>query len=390
MQLARRTSVIEPSLTLALDTRAKQLIARGEDVVNMTVGEPDFSAPACVREATLELAATGRVRYTPAAGTLSLRERIAEHLVATRGGSWGREQVAVCHSAKHALSTSLSCLVQAGDEVLLPLPAWTSYFDQVRLTGAQPIAVRSHEDADGYHPDLAALEAACNERTRVLMINSPNNPSGTVWSAEEMRAIAQFAVDRDLWLISDEIYRALVFDGLRATSPHGQVPGSEARTLIIDGASKTFAMTGYRIGFVAGPRELVAAVAKLNSQTTGAPNSLGQHAYERALTSAPPEVEEMRRSYAKRRDFLLAGLKELGLETPAPRGAFYAFPNMERYMDERGSVGFCEDLLEAERLALIPGAAFGIDSHIRLSYATHMDSIREALVRLDRFLSTRA
>jgi len=389
MQLADRISRIQPSLTLTLDARAKELIAAGKDVVNMAVGEPDFAAPACVREATLELAASGRVRYTPAAGTPGLRSAIAEHLSSTRGGHWKPSQVCVCHSAKHALSASLMCLVQAGDEVLLPLPAWTSYFDQVRLTGAKPIAVDSPVDGAGFHPDFKALRAAITKNTRVLMINSPNNPSGTVWSREEMIEIAKLALEHDLWILSDEIYRALVYDGEVAQSPSGLLPGSEERTLIVDGASKCFAMTGYRMGFVAGPEEFISNVAKLNSQTNGAPNSLGQFAYERALCSNPPEVEQMRRTYAQRRAVLMAGLAQLDLPTPDPKGAFYAFPNLEKYMDERGSMGLCADLLEEQLLALIPGAAFGIDTHIRLSFATDLDSIREALRRLGAFLNQR-
>lgn len=390
MQLALRTHRISPSLTLALDARAKELIAKGEDVVNMAVGEPDFPAPACVIEATLELARTGRVRYTPGAGTPGLRSAIAEHLTQTRGGSWEPAQVTVCHSTKHALSATLMCLVQEGDEVLLPLPAWTSYFDQVRLTGAEPVAVASCVDGEGFHPDLGALAAAITPRTRGIMINSPNNPSGTVWSREEMIQIVELAVEHDLWILSDEIYRALVFDDAVAHSPAGLVEGAAERILIVDGASKCFAMTGYRMGFFAGPAEVAACVAKVNSQTNGAPNSLGQFAYERALRSTPPELELMRRTYAERRDVLVAGLEALGLRTPAPKGAFYAFPNLERYMDERGSLGLCEDLLEEQRLTLIPGIAFGVDSHVRLSFATDLESIREALQRLGAFLAKRA
>jgi aspartate aminotransferase len=386
VRLAERISRIEPSITLSLDARAKGLIAAGEDVVNMTVGEPDFAAPAVVQETAVELVRSGAVRYTQTAGTPGLRGAIAEHLGRTRGGAWSPEEVTVCHSAKHALAATLMVLVEDGDEVLVPLPAWASYFDQIRITGAEPVLVPSPADEAGFHPDLEALARATSPRTRALMINSPNNPSGTVWTPEEVEGIARLAVEKDLWLISDEIYRALVYEGPEATSPASVSEEARARTIVVDGASKCFAMTGYRIGFLAGPREITAAVAKLGSQTNGSPNAIGQAGYEQALRSDPPELDAMRAAFAERRTVLLAGLAELGLPTPRPRGAFYAFPDVSAHVDQRGSVGFCEDLLEEQRLALVPGAAFGSDDHVRLSYATDLDSIREALRRLGAFL----
>ena len=389
MDLANRIARIGPSITLALDARAKALVADGHDVVNMAVGEPDFPAPRIVREAAAAKASGGDVRYTPAAGTPGLRRAIAESMRETRGGEWAIEQITVCHSAKHALSGTLMTLVQEGDEVLIPVPAWASYFDQVRLTGAEPILVPSFADADGFHPDFDALRAAITRRTRALMINSPNNPSGTVWSPEEICAIAELAVEHDLWLISDEIYRELVYSGPAALSPASVSSEARERTIVIDGASKCFAMTGYRIGFLAAPAHVAAAVAKLGSQTNGSPNAIGQAAYEAALRATPPELEQMRNAFAERRTLILEGLTALGLETPAPRGAFYAFPNVATYLDERGSVGFCEDLLEEKRLALVPGSAFGVDTHVRLSYATSSDKITEALNRLGEFVRSR-
>ncbi len=387
MQFADRIARIEPSITLTLDARAKALAAAGHDVVSMAVGEPDFPAPLVAREAALERVRSGDVRYTPAAGTPGLRAAIADTLCETRGGEWTSDNVTVCHSAKHALSASLLALVQRGDEVLVPLPAWASYFDLIRIAGAEPVLVPSPSDADGFHPDFDALRAALTPRTRVVMINSPNNPSGTVWSNEEIQGIADFAVEHDLVILSDEIYRALVYDGCEALSPASVSPEARARTIVIDGASKCFAMTGYRMGFVAGPREFAAAIAKLGSQTNGSPNTVGQVAYEAALRGNPPELEEMRAAFAERRTVLLDGLSALGLDTPAPHGAFYAFPNVSEHLDARGSVGFCEDLLEQQRLALVPGSAFGLDTHVRLSYATSTEQINEALRRLGVFLA---
>jgi aspartate aminotransferase len=383
MRLSSRVSGIALSTTLALDARAKELQAAGRDVVNMAVGEPDFPAPRAVREAAAARARSGDVRYTPAAGTRSLREAIARQLSATRGVAFRAEEVTVCHSAKHALSGALMALVDPGDEVLIPLPAWVSYVELVKLAGGVPVCVPPRADA---RPDLAAAAAAAGPRTRGVMVNSPCNPSGHVWGTDELEAVAALARERDLWILSDEIYRRLVYEGGPAASP-ASLGDARARTVVIDGASKCLAMTGYRIGFAAGTPALADAIARLHSQMTGSPNALSQAAYEAALDEEPPEVEEMVREFAARREVLLAGLERLGLETPRPRGAFYAFPSVAAHLDERGSVGFCEDLLETQGLALVPGAAFGADRHVRLSYATDLDRIQEALRRLGTFLA---
>lgn len=388
MRLAKRIDRIEPSITLALDERAKSMRAQGKDVISMAVGEPDFPAPPLVQDAAVAKIRSGDVRYTPAAGTPSLRQAVAAHLGATRGGSWAPEEVTVCHSAKHALSGAIFAVVDHGDEVLIPLPAWASYFDLVRCAGATPVLVPP-DRSDGVRPDLAALARAVTPRTTAVMINSPSNPSGHVYSRAELEAVGALAVRHGLTLISDEIYRSLVYEGEAALSPASLSPEVRARTAIIDGASKAYAMTGYRIGFLAAPRSLASAVAKLHSQTTGSPNAVSQAAFEAGLRSHAPEMDVMRKAFGERRDFLLAGLERLGLPCAKPRGAFYVFPEVTPYLDARGSVGFSGDLLEEENLAVVPGAAFGVDTHVRLSYALGQDKIAEALVRLGRFLARR-
>jgi len=389
MRFARRIDRIEPSITLALDERAKAMKAAGRDVISMAVGEPDFPAPELVQKAAVAKVLSGDVRYTPAAGTPSLRKAVAEHLGRTRGGAWAPEEITICHSAKHALSGAILALVDDGDEVLVPLPGWASYFDLVRCAGAKPVLVPP-DRRDGVRPDLEALARAVTPRTRAVMINSPNNPSGYVYSREDIEGVVRLALENDLWILSDEIYRALVYEGGEALSPAALSPEARARTVIVDGASKAFAMTGYRIGYLAAPRPVAAAVAKLHSQTTGSPNAVSQHAFEAGLRTTPPEMETMRQAFAERRELVLAGLAELKLPCARPRGAFYAFPDVSAHLDSRGSVGLCEDLLESHDLVLIPGAAFGVDTHVRLSYALSGDVIREALRRLGSFLATRA
>jgi len=389
MRFARRIDRIEPSITLALDERAKKMRAAGRDVISMAVGEPDFPAPALVQAAAVEKVKSGDVRYTPAAGTPSLRKAVAEHVSSTRGTPYTSDEITICHSAKHALSGAIFALIQEDDEVLVPLPAWASYFDLVRVAGGKPVLVPP-DRRDGVRPDLAGLAHAVTPKTRAVMINSPNNPSGYVFSREEIEGVARLALEHDLWIISDEIYRALVYDGGEALSPTTLSREARARTAIIDGASKAFAMTGYRIGYLAGPRELAAAVAKLHSQTTGSPNAVSQHAFEAGLKRHPPEMDAMRAAFAERRDYLLQGLAELGLPCPRPRGAFYVFPDVSAHLHGKSSVAFCEELLEAQDLVLIPGAAFGVDTHVRLSYALSRETIQEALRRLGVFLSTKA
>jgi len=381
-----RVRSIALSTTIALDTRAKDLIATGRDVVNMSVGEPDFAAPMAAQDAAVAMVRGGKVRYTAAEGTGSLRKAIAEHVSQTRGVAYTPAEITVCHSAKHALSGALLSLIEPGDEVVCLLPAWVSYVEILRYAGAKPLEISSRKDLG---PDLAAIERAITPKTRGILLNSPNNPSGYVMSEAEVRAIGALAEKHDLWIVTDEIYRRLVYGGAPNFSPASISPALRARTVIVDGASKAFAMTGYRIGYVAAPAELAAAVGRLHSQLTGCPNAVSQAAFEAALKSEPPEVQRMCDEFQRRRDVLVAGLRSLGLPCEMPRGAFYAFPDVSAFLDARGSTGFCEDLLEEVELALVPGSAFGVDAHVRLSYATSLPIIEQALERMGRFLAKR-
>ena len=390
MRLSQRAQGISLSITLALDARAKALAAQGADVVNMSVGEPDFEAPAAAREAAARRALEGPVRYTAAAGSPELRRAVATWLGRTRGVEYAPEQTVICHSTKHALSGAVLATVDAGDEVLLFDPAWVSYVEIVRVAGGVPVSVAPRADLG---PDFDAIRAAITPRTRAVLLNSPSNPSGYVWTHAEVRELAALAREHDLWILSDEIYQRLIYSGEPHLSPASCGEDARERTIVLDGASKAFAMTGYRIGFAAGPRPVVDAIVALHSQLTGAANTISQSAFRAVLEAEggePPEVAAMVAEFDARRTVLLEGLAALGLTTPHPRGAFYAFPDVTPWLDERGSVGFCADLLEQQRLALVPGAAFGLDHHVRLSYATSQDQIAEALRRLGSFLAERS
>ena len=385
MPLSERARAISLSVTLALDARAKALADQGRDIINMSVGEPDFPAPKVVREAASRRVLSGDVRYTPAAGTKALRKAIGEQVGALRGiGAFAPEDVTVCHSTKHALSGAMLTLVDPGDEVLLFLPAWVSYVEIVRIAGGVPVSVPSRSDCG---PDFDAIERAITPRTKVVLLNSPSNPTGYVWTHEEVRRLAALCEKHDLWILSDEIYRRLVYEGEPNLSPASISPAIRARTVVLDGASKSLAMTGYRIGFAAAPREVAGGIERLHSHLTGAPNTVSQEGYLAALSGQePPEIAEMCAEFDRRRRWLVSALEDMGLRVPWPRGAFYAFPDVSAYLDERGTRGFCEDVLEKENLALVPGTAFGVDTHVRLSYALALPAIQKAAERLRSFL----
>jgi aspartate aminotransferase len=386
MPLSQRASAISLSVTLALDARAKSLAEAGRDIVNMSVGEPDFPAPAVVREAASRKVLSGDVRYTPAGGTKALRQAVAKHAGSVRGISYSPDEVTVCHSTKHALSGAVMSIVDPGDEVLLLLPAWVSYVEIVRIAGGTPVEVPSRADCG---PDFEALERAITKRTKAVLLNSPSNPTGYVWTHAEIERLARIAERAGLWILSDEIYRRLVYEGEPHSSPASLSPALRERTVVLDGASKSYAMTGYRIGFVAATKDVAAAVERLHSHMVGAPNSVSQEAYLAALGGGePPEIAAMFSEFDRRRRWLIGALCGMGLEVPWPRGAFYAFPDVRDYLDERGTRGFCEDVLESHGLAIVPGTAFGVDTHVRLSYALSLDKIEIAAGRLRAFLES--
>ncbi len=388
MKLSQRVSNLKGSVTLALAASAKEMAASGRDVINMAVGEPDFDAPRRAREAGIAAINSGAVKYTPAAGLNSLRQAVADHLRETRGVAYGVENVVICHSAKHALSHTLLALVDPGDEVLLLDPAWSSYHAQVELVGGVAVHVPPKQDGT-CAPDLEAIRAAVTERTGGLMFNSPSNPSGYVWSRSEIEELAAICEEHDLWMISDEIYGRLVFDDAEHVSPTSISEAMKERTILVDGASKVFAMTGYRMGYLAANADVARTVGDLQSQLSGCPNYISQRAFEACLIEEPEEVKDMIATFDRRRRVVIEGLDRMGLKGPQPKGAFYAFPDLHHRFDERGSSGFCADLLEAEALATVPGTAFSAPRHIRLSYALSEDRLVEALDRLERFLSDR-
>jgi aspartate aminotransferase len=389
MELSQRAAGLSGSATLRLAAAAKAMAASGRDVINMAVGEPDFDAPRVAREAAHAAVDSGKVKYTPAAGLPSLRQTLAETAGAARGVTYTPQNVVVCHSAKHALSHALLALVNPGDEVLLLPPVWGSYDAQVEFAGGTATHV-APLPGESCAPDLAAIEAAIGPKTGGIMLTTPCNPSGYVWSREDIDGLCEIVLKHNLWLISDEIYARLVFDGAEHHSPASHSTAMKERTLLIEGASKLYAMTGYRMGALIATEKVAASVGNIQSQLSGCPNYISQRAYEACLQSEPEEVAPMIAEFDRRRIVITEGLERLGLKGPTPRGAFYAFPDMSRYFGDGGSAEtFCADLLEAEALATVPGSVFGAPNHVRFSYALAEPKVREALERLERFLKSR-
>ncbi|MEZ6005967.1 MAG: pyridoxal phosphate-dependent aminotransferase [Planctomycetota bacterium] len=383
MRENQRSKSLAGSSTLGLAARAKALAADGHPVISMAVGEPDFSAPPAVQAAAVKAVGSGQVRYTPAGGLPALRSALAREVSRTRGIEATAAEISVGHSCKHALANALMVLIEPGDEVLLFRPAWNSYDAQIGFAGGTPVWVPEGPDL---RPDLDAIAAAITPRTKGMILNSPCNPSGVIWTRAEIEALGELAERHDLWLVSDEVYQRLVYTGAEFLSPVTLSPALRARTVIVDGASKAFAMTGYRIGYAMAPAPIAEAIERLTSQTTGCPNYISQMAWLAALENEPAEVEMMRRQFERRRDVLIPGLRKLGLEVPSPGGAFYAFPRVTEHLDGRTVDQFCAALLEQEHLAVVPGTTFGSTEHIRLSYALGLEDIEQALVRLGRFL----
>lgn len=388
MRLSERIAQVAPSATLAVDALVRKARAEGVDVVGFGTGEPDFDTPEHIKEAARRALLEGRTKYTPSAGTRELREAVCLDL-GRRGLSYAPSEVIVSNGAKQSLYNVFQVLLDPGDEVLVPSPYWVSYVEMVRLAGGVPVLVAA-EEADGFVPSPGALEAACTPRTRALLINSPANPTGAVWPEELLAAVAELALRRDLTLISDEIYDRLVYGGVAPRSIAALSPEVKERTVVVNGVSKSYAMTGWRIGYAAGPAPLIQAMDNLQSHSTSNPNSIAQAAALCALTGPQEPLEEMRREFEARREIMVQGLNRIpGMSCRRPPGAFYAFPNVSGLLGRVGggealtdSTALARFLLTAGRVAVVPGAAFGTDQYLRLSYATSRERIAEGLRRM--------
>jgi len=384
---------IQESATMAISSRAKAMKQAGEDVVAMAAGEPDFDTPEHIVAAAREALDSGFTRYTPASGIPELRGAWAQQIGQQRGITYDPNQIIVTAGGKQAVFNIVYALVDAGDEVIIPAPYWVSYPEQVRAVGAVPVIIETKAEQD-FKINPQALRDAITERTRLLILNSPSNPTGSVYLRDELAALAEVLVEKQVPVLSDEVYDALTY-GVEFSSIASTGEDICNLTIVMGAVSKTYAMTGWRIGYAAGPADVITAAGRLQSHSTSNANSVAQKAALAAVTGDQSSVEVMRQEFDRRRKTMIQRLQSMpGISCPVPQGAFYAFPRIAATYDQQyngqvvdGSLTFCRLLLEHEKVAAVPGVAFGDDAHMRLSYATSMAQIEEALNRLERFLS---
>jgi aspartate aminotransferase len=386
--LSERARRLTPSATLAIAAKARAMRAQGIDVISFAAGEPDFDTPDRIKAAAVRALQDGRTKYTDAGGIPELRAAICAKLKRDNGLDYEPVEVVVSVGAKHSLYNICAVLIGAGDEVVVPSPYWVSYTEQVGLCDGTAVVVPTDESR-GFQLDVEAIRAAVTPRTKLIILNAPHNPTGAVYPRADLQAVGALAVERGIWVVSDECYEALSYEE-RAPSIAALAPAIKARTLVVNTCSKAYAMTGWRIGYVAGPRELTHAIADFQSQCTSNPASIAQWAAVEALTGPQDDVAKMAGEFDRRRRAIVEGLNRIpGVRCRMPQGAFYAFPNVSGLFGRRwrgtpltGSAAVTAFWLDEARVAVVPGADFGSDRHVRLSYACGLDTIGEGLRRI--------
>jgi aspartate aminotransferase len=383
MKLAARIGQVTPSMTLAIDAKAKAMKREGVDICSFSAGEPDFDTPQHIKDAAIKALETGKTRYGPAAGEPGLREVIAQKLQRANHLNYKAENIVVTNGGKHSLFNIFLALLDVGDEVIIPAPFWVSYPEMVKLATGTPVMIHTTPEAR-YKITPEQLRQAITPRTRVLIMNSPSNPTGMVYSPAELKAIAAIVIEHDLIVVSDEIYEQLLYDGTEQMSIGSVSPEMFDRTIISNGFAKGYSMTGWRIGYVAGQLDLIKAVTTLQSQSTSNVCTFAQYGAIAALESSQDCVKEMLQAFTSRRQGIYDLINAIpNLSCLKPDGAFYMFINIGK--TGLGSLEFCDRLLTDHHVALIPGIAFGADDHVRASYATDMGTIERGMERIAKF-----
>ena len=384
MKLAQRIGEIEPSVTLAIAALAKAMQQDGKDVCSFSAGEPDFDTPAHIKAAAKQALDLGKTKYGAAAGEMRLREAIATKLQQDNRLNYRAANILVTNGGKHSLYNLMMALLDPGDEVIIPAPFWLSYPEMVKLAGGVPVIVHTDSSTD-YKITAEALNAAITPKTKLFILNSPSNPSGVVYTRTELQALAKVIVDRDILVVSDEIYEKIIYDGVEQVSIGALGDDIFQRTIISSGFAKAYSMTGWRVGYLAAPVELIQATSTLQGHSTSNVCTFAQYGALAALEGDQECVEVMRQAFAVRRQAILERLDAIpGLSCAKPDGAFYLFINIAS--TKLTSLEFCQQLLERQQVAAIPGLPFGADDHIRLSYATDLDTIDKGMSRLDKFV----
>jgi aspartate aminotransferase len=394
MRLSARAMAMAPSPTMAIDTKSKQMMAEGLDVVNFSVGEPDFDTPDHIKRAGILAITQGETKYTPAAGTIALRKAICAKLLADNGLEYKPEQIVVSNGAKQSIYNAFQVLLNPGDEVIIQAPYWVSYPEMVKLAGGVPVIVETDE-SNGFKMSPAMLKAKITPRTRAINLNTPSNPTGAVYTEQELRALAEVAVAHELIVVTDEMYEKLLYDGAKHISIASFGPEIKRLTITVNGMSKAYAMTGWRMGYTASESIYAKAMGDLQSQTTSGPSSISQRAAIEALVGTQDPIEEMRAEFDKRRQHMMDRLNRIpGFAVRvAPTGAFYLFPDITGTFGKtiRGQrIENADDLgrliLEEAKVGVVPGSGFGAPNYIRFSYATSMERIDEGLNRIEALL----
>lgn len=390
MRLTDRIQRITESPTIAVSTKAQAMKAAGIDVIDFSAGEPDFPTPENIKQKGIDAINRNFTKYTASAGVKKLRELVAARYQHKFDMPFRAEEAILCAGGKQALYNLMVCLVQEGDEVLIPEPYWVTFPDQVRLAGGTPIFVPTQQEKH-FLLDPSEVERRITPRTRVLILNSPNNPSGAVIPKQTMGALVDLCVAKGITVVSDESYDCFVFPPYEHTSPMHFYPKGRENTFIVSTFSKLYSMTGWRLGFAIGPAEVISACDKLQSHTTSNPSSISQMAGIEALEGDQGSIRIMYDEYEKRRDFIADALSKMrGVRCNQPHGAFYAFPDISAHLNQElpDSIAFCKLLLEKCHVATVPGSAFGVEGHLRISYATSMKNLREGCQRIQSFLET--
>jgi aspartate aminotransferase len=390
--LANRVSSLTPSATLAITAKARELREEGYDVIGLGAGEPDFNTPHNILEQAKKAMEQGYTKYTPSDGLLSLKKAVSAKFERDQNLHYDASEIIICTGAKHALYTLFQAVLNEGDEVLIPTPYWVSYPEQVKLAGGAPVFIKTYEENE-FKITISSLQEAVTSNTKAIVLNSPSNPTGMIYTREELERIGKFCVQHNILIISDEIYEKLVYDKYRHVSIAELSEDIKKQTIIINGVSKSHAMTGWRIGYAAGDKQIIKAMTNLASHSTSNPTSIAQYAAIEAYNGDQSVVEEMRLAFQKRLNIIYEELIKIpGITCLKPHGAFYLFPNVSKAANLAGydTVDkWVEGLLDEAKVALVPGSGFGAPHNARLSYATSLDELGRAVERIRNFMKNR-
>lgn len=394
LKLSKKGKKINASLTLAISAKAGEMKNNGVDVVSFGAGEPDFDTPEYISNAGIEAINKGFTNYTPASGTRDLKKAIIEKFKRDNGLEYNLDQIIVSNGAKHSLFNAFQSILNQGDEVIVSQPYWVSYPELIKMGGGRPVLLKAKEE-NNFKINIDDLKKTITSKTKAILLNSPNNPTGCVYNRSELEEIADLAVKKDIFVVSDEIYEKIIYDDREHISVASLGDDIKKRTIVINGMSKSYAMTGWRIGFAAAEKDVIKMMSNIQSHSTSNANSIAQYASTVGLNNGSDEVEKMVAEFEKRRNFMVDKINDIdGISSTSPDGAFYVMANISRLIDKKynarkidGSMSFAEILLDEKEVAVVPGIAFGSDNFVRLSYAVSLSEIKKGLKRIEKFVA---